>query len=79
MVNYASYGIGGIASQIHYASLAGLEILRNGGNAFDAAITISSILSVLLPHTGGIGGDGFLLAMDSSGELIAYNLSLIHI
>jgi len=73
MVNYASYGIGGIASQIHYASLAGLEILRNGGNAFDAAITISSILSVLLPHTGGIGGDGFLLAMDSSGELIAYN------
>jgi len=73
MVNYASYGIGGIASQIHYASLAGLEILRNGGNAFDAAITVSSVLSVLLPHTGGIGGDGFLLAMDSSGELIAYN------
>ena len=73
MVNYASYGIGGIASQIHYASLAGLEILRNGGNAFDAAITVSSVLTVLLPHTSSIGGDGFILAKDSSGELIAYN------
>jgi len=73
MANYASYGIGGIASQIHYASLAGLEILRNGGNAFDAAITVSSVLTILLPHTSSIGGDGFILAKDSSGELIAYN------
>ncbi len=64
---------GAISSQIHLATIAGLKILEDGGNAFDAAIAISSVLTILLPHTSSIGGDGFLLAVDSGGSLIAYN------
>ncbi len=66
-------GRGGVSSQIHLATLMGIKVLEDGGNAFDAAITVSSILSVLLPNTGGIGGDGFLLALNGNGEIIAYN------
>lgn len=66
-------GTGGVASQIHLASIEGLKILEKGGNAFDAAITTSSVLTVLLPNTGSAGGDGFLLATQSNDELIAYN------
>jgi gamma-glutamyltranspeptidase/glutathione hydrolase len=58
---------------IHLASTEGLKVLEEGGNAFDAAITVSSILTILLPNTGSAGGDGFLLALDSGGELVAYN------
>ena len=64
---------GGLASQIHFATIEGLRILENGGNAFDAAITVSSVLSVLIPNTGSAGGDGFLLALDKSTDPIAYN------
>ena len=71
---YASVGKeGGVASQIHLSTMEGVKILENGGNAFDAAITISSLLTVLLPNLGSIGGDGFLLALNSGDELIAYN------
>ncbi|ADI32349.1 gamma-glutamyltransferase family protein [Staphylothermus hellenicus] len=63
----------GVSSQIYTASLAGLRVLENGGNAFDAAIAVSSVLSIMLPYTGGIGGDGFLLAKTGNGEIIAYN------
>lgn len=73
MPTYASFGRGGISSQIHLATLAGLEVLRDGGNAFDAAITVSSVLTVLLPHTSSIGGDGFMLALDAGEGMIAYN------
>jgi gamma-glutamyltranspeptidase/glutathione hydrolase len=64
---------GGVASQVHSATIEGLRILECGGNAFDAAITVSSLLTILLPHTGSVGGDGFLLALKSNGELVAYN------
>ncbi len=74
MPTFASCSLlGGVASQIHLASIAGLKILEEGGNAFDAAIAISSTLTVLLPNTSSIRGDGFLLAIDSGGGLIAYN------
>lgn len=69
----ASSSKGGVASQIHLATLAGMEVLGEGGNAFDAAIAVSSVLTVLLPHTSSVGGDGFMLAINSSGEVIAYN------
>jgi len=74
MPTYASLsGTGGIASQIHLASIEGLKVLEKGGNAFDAAVATSSVLTVLLPNTSSAGGDGFLLAIDSGGEAIAYN------
>ncbi len=64
---------GGIASQAHFATVEGLKVLENGGNAFDAAIAVSGLLSVIMPNTGSVGGDGFLIAVGNSGELIAYN------
>ncbi len=63
-----------VSTQNYIASYVGTKILENGGNAFDAAIAISGVLSVLMPHTSGLGGDAFLLAKTPEGFL-AYNAS----
>ena len=74
MPTYVSLGDkGGLASEIYFATIEGLKILENGGNAFDAAITVSSVLSVLMPYMTSVGGDGFLLAVDNGTNLVAYN------
>ncbi|MEE6286806.1 gamma-glutamyltransferase [Georgenia sp. MJ173] len=54
------YG-GAIASLDPYASLAGLEILREGGNAVDAAVAASAALGVTRPYDGSVGGGGFFV------------------
>ena len=53
-----------IASQHHLATDAGHEILAHGGNAFDAAVAVSSTLSVVEPISSGLGGGGFFLLHD---------------
>ncbi len=53
---------GAISSNNAYATQAGLNVLRNGGNAFDAAVAVSLVLSVVEPHHSGIGGGCFTLA-----------------
>ncbi|WP_338599310.1 gamma-glutamyltransferase family protein [Sulfolobus tengchongensis] len=63
-----------VATQNYIASYVGTKVLENGGNAFDAAIAISATLSVVIPHTSGLGGDGFLLAKTPEG-LVAYSAS----
>lgn len=54
-----------IASAHSLSTQAGLDIVRQGGNAFDAAIAVSSTLSVVEPISSGIGGGGFFLLHDA--------------
>ena len=57
---------GAAISSAHFlATQAGHEILAKGGNAFDAAIAVSSVLSVVEPVSSGIGGGGFFLLHDA--------------
>ncbi|MGH6921740.1 MAG: gamma-glutamyltransferase family protein, partial [Geminicoccaceae bacterium] len=67
------YGTQGmVATQEAEATRAGLEVLRNGGNAVDAAATVAFALAVTLPEAGNIGGGGFMVIFDAdSGETVA--------
>lgn len=51
----------GIASANAYATDAGMQVLAEGGNAFDAAIAVSATLGLVEPESSGLGGGGFML------------------
>lgn len=56
---WASQGM--VASQEELATQVGVEILKQGGNAIDAAVAVGFSLAVTLPRAGNIGGGGFML------------------
>jgi gamma-glutamyltranspeptidase/glutathione hydrolase len=61
---------GMIASVNPLASAAGLRVLRDGGNAMDAAIAAGAVLTVVEPWSGQLGGDAFLLVASSERRTV---------
>ncbi len=63
---------GMVASQEAVATRVGVEVLRAGGNAVDAAAAVGFALAVTLPRAGNLGGGGFMLIhLAESGETVA--------
>ena len=64
-------GFGGMVTAPHHlASQSGLSVLRDGGNAIEAAVAAAATIAVVYPHMNALGGDNFWLI---------HELSLIHI
>jgi gamma-glutamyltranspeptidase/glutathione hydrolase len=57
-----------VVTQEPHATDVGVEILRSGGNAIDAAVAVSFALAVTYPYAGALGGGGFLLYRPANGE-----------
>jgi len=64
---------GMVVSSHYLASQAGVEILKKGGNAIDAAIATGFALAVTHPSAGNIGGGGFMIVHMSDGRITAFD------
>ena len=71
---YAVYAPRGMcATSNHLAAQAGLDMLKQGGNAFDAAIAAAACLTVLEPQSNGAGSDAFAIFSQKGGPLHGMN------
>lgn len=64
---------GMVVSSERHASEVGVQVLRSGGNAVDAAIATGFALAVTHPSAGNIGGGGFMIVYTATGEITAFN------
>ena len=72
---YSVYAKNGMVATTHpLATEAGIEVLKAGGNAMDAAVATAATLTVVEPTSNGIGGDAFMIAW-MNGELHGMNAS----
>ncbi|MFN2421162.1 MAG: gamma-glutamyltransferase [Gemmatimonadota bacterium] len=68
---YAGHAM--VVSAERNASEAGLEVIRRGGSAVDAAIATHFALAVTHPSAGNLGGGGFLVFRDAQGRVFSYD------
>jgi gamma-glutamyltranspeptidase/glutathione hydrolase len=62
---------GAVSSTSSLASEAGIDIMKRGGNAFDAIVATGFTLAVTSPSNGNIGGGGFMVARTADGEIVS--------
>jgi gamma-glutamyltranspeptidase / glutathione hydrolase len=70
-----AFGLRGMVASAHpAAAFVGAAVLRQGGNAFDAAIAVAAAEGVLIPMMCGLGGDAFVVLHDARrGERLTLN------
>ena len=59
---------GMVSTQDEYATQVGVDILKNGGNAIDAAVAIGYAMAVTHPQAGNLAGGGFMLIYDNKTQ-----------
>ncbi len=69
MLHTASSYRGMVTAPHHLAAQSGLDVLKDGGTAAEAAVAVAATLAVVYPHMNSIGGDSFWLVREPDGRL----------